>query len=140
MATTEKGKSLECPKFSGKDKDYQVWITKFEAYMKVKGFDKVMAGTEVLALASQVNKSAEELKSEEGNDTGYCTMLLAMDSTRKAFTMVALAKTAALPAGCLKKAYDDTKKTYAPNTSTQTVLLKKEFSNEAGGRLYHLGW
>ena len=43
--TTDKGKGLECPKFSGKDEEYQVWITKFEAYSKVKGFYKVMAGT-----------------------------------------------------------------------------------------------
>ena len=56
-------------------------------------------------------------------------MLLAMDSTRKAFMMVALAKTMKLPAGCLKKASNDIKKTYAPNTSTMVVTLKKEFSN-----------
>ena len=56
-------------------------------------------------------------------------MLLAMDTTGNAFTMVALAKTMELPEGCLKKAYNDIKKIYAPNTSTQAVLLKKEFSN-----------
>ena len=46
MATTmtEEGKGLECPKFSGKDEDYQFWITKFEAYAKVKGFYTVPAG------------------------------------------------------------------------------------------------
>ena len=39
MATTaDKGKGLECPKFMGKDEEYQVWITKFETYAKVKGF------------------------------------------------------------------------------------------------------
>ena len=44
MATTAgKGKGLEGPMFSGKDEEYQVWITKFEAYAKVKGFYKVMA-------------------------------------------------------------------------------------------------
>ena len=107
MATTEKGKSLECPKFSGNNEEYQVWITKFEAYAKVKGFYKVMAGTEVLPLASQATKTAEELKVEEKNDTGYSTMILAMDSTGKAFTMVALAKTMELPEGCMKRAYDD---------------------------------
>ena len=69
-----------------------VWITEFEAYAKVKGFYKVMVGTEVLQLMAQVNKSAEELKVEERNDTGYCTMLLAMESTGKAFTMVALVR------------------------------------------------
>ena len=53
-------------------------------------------------------------------------MLLAMDSTGKALTMVALAKTMELPAGCLKKVYDDIKRTYAPNTSMQVVTLKKE--------------
>ena len=130
MATTaDKGKGLECPKFSGKDEEYQVWITKFEAYAKVKGFYKVMAGTEVLPLASQATKTTAELKVEEKNDTGYCTMLLAMDITGKAFPMVALVKMMELPAGCLKKEYDDIKKTYAPNTSTQVVILKREFSN-----------
>ena len=39
MATTaDKGKGLEGPGFSGNDEEYQVWITKFEAYAKVKGF------------------------------------------------------------------------------------------------------
>ena len=102
--TTEKGKGLECPKFSGKDENYQIWITKFEAYAKVKGFYTVMAGTNVPPPANQATKTAPELKVEEKNDTGYCTMLLAMDSTSKVFTMVALAKMAALPAGCLNKA------------------------------------
>ena len=37
--------------------------------------------------------TAPEQKVEEKNDTEYCTMLLAMDTTGKAFTMVALAKT-----------------------------------------------
>ena len=132
MATTTdkgEGEGLGCPKFSGKDDEYQVWITKFEAYAKVKGFDKIVAGTEVPPPASQAVKSADEMKSQERNDHGCCTMLLAMDSTGKAFTMVALAKTAALPAGCLKKAYNDIKKTYAPNSSMQAVLLKKEVSN-----------
>ena len=82
MATTpDKGKGLDCPKFSGKDEEYQVWITKFEAYTKVKGFYKVMAGTEVQPLASQATKSADEQKVEDKNDTRYCTMLLAMDNT-----------------------------------------------------------
>ena len=91
--TTDKGKSIECLNFSGKVEEYQVWITKFEAYGSVKGFYNVMAGTKTLPPANQTLKSAEELKVEEKNDTGYRTMLLAMDSTRKAFTMVALAKT-----------------------------------------------
>ena len=123
MATsTEKGKGLECPKFSGKDEDYQIWITKFEAYTKVKGFYTVMAGTDVPPPANQATKTAPELK----NDTGYCTMLLAMDSAGKAFTMVALAKTTELPAGCLKKAYDNFKKTYAPNTKEGVQQLQAQ--------------
>ena len=102
-STADKGKGLECPKFSGKDEDYQVWITKFEAYAKVKGFYSVMAGTEVPPPVSQAAKSADELKVEEKNDTGYCTMLLAMDSTGKAFTMVALAKTMEPPSRMLEE-------------------------------------
>ena len=112
--TTDKGKGLECPKFSGKDEDHQVWITKFEAYAKVKGFYKVMAGTKVLPLVSQVTRMAPKQKVEEKNDTGYCTMLLAIDTTGKAFTMVALAKTTELPEGCLKTAYDSIKRLMHP--------------------------
>ena len=40
-------KGLECPKFSDKEGDYQVWVTKFVAYSKVNGFYKIMDGTEV---------------------------------------------------------------------------------------------
>ena len=68
--TTDKGKGLECPKFLGKDEEYQVWITKFKAYSKVKGFYEVMAGTKVPPLMSQTTKTAPELKVEEMNDTG----------------------------------------------------------------------
>ena len=71
LTTADKGKGLECPKFSGKDEEYQVWITKFEAYARVKGFYNVMAGTEVPPLANQTPKSADEMKVEERNDTGW---------------------------------------------------------------------
>ena len=65
MATTaDKGKGLEYPKSSGKEEEYPVWITKFEAYAKVKGFYKVMAGTEVPPPMSQALKSADEPKVE----------------------------------------------------------------------------
>ena len=47
-----------------RDEDYQDWITKFEAYAKVKGFYKVMAGTEVPPPTSQALKSADEPKVE----------------------------------------------------------------------------
>ena len=48
-----------------------------------------MDGTEVPVPNAQANKTAEELKLEEKNDVGYCTLLLAMDSTGKAFSKVA---------------------------------------------------
>ena len=39
MATKkDASKGIECPKFLGKDEDYQVWVTKFVAYSKVKAF------------------------------------------------------------------------------------------------------
>ena len=73
MATTkDSSKGIECLNFSGKDEYYQVWVTKFVAYSKVKGFYKIMAGTEVPVPYAQANKTAEELKLEEKNDVGYC--------------------------------------------------------------------
>ena len=84
MATTkDASKGIECPKFSGKGKDYQVWVTKFVAYSKVKGFYKIMDGNEVPVPSAQANKTTEELKLEEKNDVRYCTLLLAMDSKGK---------------------------------------------------------
>ena len=39
MATTkDASEGIECPKIPGKHEDYQVWVTKFEAYSMVKGF------------------------------------------------------------------------------------------------------
>ena len=75
--TTDKGKGLECPKFSGKDEEYQVWITKFEAYAKVKGCSSVMAGTDVPPPANQATKTAPKLKVEEKN-----TQISTFPSTR----------------------------------------------------------
>ena len=61
MATTKNAsKGIVCPKFSGKDEDYQVWVTKFEAYAMVKGIYKIIDGTEVLVPYVQANKTAEE--------------------------------------------------------------------------------
>ena len=45
VTTKEASKGIECPKFSGKGEDYQVWVTKFEAYSVVKGFYKIMDGS-----------------------------------------------------------------------------------------------
>ena len=50
MATTkDSSKGIECPMFSGKEEDYHVWVTKFDTYSMVKGFYKIMDGTEVPA-------------------------------------------------------------------------------------------
>ena len=101
------------------------------AYSKVKGFYKIMAGTEVLAPYAQANKTAEELKLEEKNDVRYRTLLLAMDSKGKAFSKVANAKPANQREGCLKKAYNELKATYAPNNTMEIMTLKNEFANSA---------
>ena len=104
MATTkDASKGIECPKFLSKDEDYQVWVTKLEAYSMVKGFYKIMDGTKVPVPYAQANKTAEELKLEEKQDVGYCTLLLAMDSKGKAFSKVANAKPANQPQGRLKR-------------------------------------
>ena len=106
-----------------------MWVTKFDAYSMVKDFYKIMDGTEVPVPYAQANKTAEELKLEEKNDIGYCTMLLAMDSKRKAFSKVANAKSANQPKGCLKKAYDELKAAYAPNNMMEIMTLTNEFQN-----------
>ena len=42
MATTkDASKGIECLKFSGKEEDYQVCVTKFDAYSMVKGFYRI---------------------------------------------------------------------------------------------------
>ena len=79
----------------------------------VKGFYKIVDGTEVPVPYAQANKTAEELKLAENNDVGYCMLLLAMDSKGKAFSKVANAKSANWLKGCLKRAYDELKAAYA---------------------------
>ena len=111
MATTkDASKGIECPKISGKELDYQVWVTKIDTYSMVKGFYRIMDGTEVPVPYAQSKNTAEELKVEEKNDVRYCTLLLAMDSKGIAFSKVANAKPANWPKGCLKKAYDELKR------------------------------
>ena len=56
MTTKDASKGIECPKFPGKEEDYQVWVTKFDAYSMVKGFYKIMDGTKVLVPYAQANK------------------------------------------------------------------------------------
>ena len=84
---------------SGKEEDYQEWVTKFDAYSMVKSFYRIMDGTEVPVPYAQANTTAEELKLVEKQDIGYCTLLLAMDSKGKAFSKVANAKPADRPKG-----------------------------------------
>ena len=130
MATTKEAtKGIKCPKFSGKDEDYQVWVTKFVAYSKVKCFYKIMDGTEVPVPYAPDKKTAEELKLEEKNDVGYCTLLLVMDSKGKAFSKVANAKLANQPGGCLKKVYDKLKAAYVPNNTMEIMMLTNAFQN-----------
>ena len=53
----------------GKEEDYQVWVLKFDAYSMVKGFYRIMYGTEVPVPYAQANKPADELKLEEKQDS-----------------------------------------------------------------------
>ena len=95
----------------------------------VKGFFKIMDGTEIPVPYAQANKTEAELKLEEKNDVRYCTLLLAMDSKGKAFSKVANAKPANQPKGCLKKANDELKAAYAPNNTMEIMTLKNEFTD-----------
>ena len=50
-------------------------------------------------------------------------------SQGKAFSKVANVKPVNQPGGCLKKAYNELKATYAPNNTMEIMMLKQDFAN-----------
>jgi hypothetical protein len=73
------------------------------------------------------NMTADEEDLIEKNYQGYARLLMKVG--KFAFKTVAYAKTAELPEGDLKKAYDDLKLVYQPKNTAELVEIKTAFAN-----------
>ena len=103
MSTEDNTSTKAIPQFKGTDEGYVIWLAKFFAHSRVKGFHDVMMGTEPVPDTEKAKKTAEEKKSERRNDVSYSHLIMSVDG--KAFPMVKNARTAELPAGSLSLAW-----------------------------------
>jgi hypothetical protein len=119
--------SIKVIPFSGERAKFREWESKWLAYARVKGFHKVMTRKETVPAESQLSKTADEVKNEDLNNSGYAQLILSVSGT--AFSYVDDAKTTDLPDGDLALAYEKLQEEYAPKGRSDLVEVKTQFNN-----------
>jgi hypothetical protein len=122
-------KAVVMPTFNGKDEVFRVFRTKFGAYARVKGFDKVMSGAEKVPAWDKAAKTTAEDEAETKNNLGYALLLLSIDG--KAFPLVQSAVMAKQPEGDLCEAWNTLIRVYESRTEEAKVDLTTEYHNYA---------
>ena len=111
----DKGSSFRPTQFSGKQEDYVMWAAKFLSYAQVKGFKKVLLGTEVVPHSSTViiESDKEKLRIRKANDMAYSMLNISVNDD-VSFGAIFNAVTEKLPDGDAKMAWDNLKTIFKP--------------------------
>ena len=133
---TIKEETLRVLPFSGNQKDWEVWETKFLAKMKRKGLKKVLvcAITDIpkFKKITESNKySDEETKLLENNSSAYDELLLSITGKTKAgkvaFRLVKTSKNEDYPDGNAAMAWQRLEEKYASKTTASLIGLTGKF-------------
>ena len=141
MSTTEK--NVKILPFSGKKSEFSVWSEQYLARAFLKGWKKVVDGTEKIPSESTIatymaieetNRTDDQkkaIKVDKANKEAYSDLILSMEGTttrgKVAFKLVKSAKTTANPSGDVSLAWKKLMNKYEPSTSTEYVDLQEKF-------------
>ena len=127
MADYDEKDRIKVPIFEGDKAQFREWDIRWNAYARTKGYTDIINGKVKVPKFDKKNMTDEEEELVELNYQGYARLLMKVG--KFAFETVAYAKTAELPEGDLKKAYDDLKLVYQPKNTAELVEIKTAFAN-----------
>ena len=124
--------------FSGKQADWTVWEEKFLAKANIRGYKKLLLGTEIAPKdGDEYDETTaiglENKRMREANEAAYTDLILSIDGTnasgRVAFNLVRLSKNIDHADGDAKMAWARLRNKYATKSAPSLMALKKEFTN-----------
>ena len=131
-------KAIRVISFNGKSVDWTVWEAKFLAKANVKGYKKILLGTEVAPKDDEefdesTPEGAEKKRLREANESAYTDLILSVDGSsangRVAFNLIRLSKTKDRAEGNARMAWQRLRNKYATKSAPSLMALKKEFVN-----------
>ena len=121
-------KAFKAIQFSGKKEDYMMWSAKFLSYAQVKGFKKVILGTEVPPKYDEdVDKDKEKQRIRKANDLAYSMLHIAVKDD-VSFGAVYSATTDNLPDGDAHKAWKNLETIFKPVSNANKHDLEQKFN------------
>jgi gag-polypeptide of LTR copia-type len=129
MSGLDEDKSYKAIQFSGKKEDYQKWSAKFLAYAHVKGFKKVLMGTETPPPAAEDLSTGDVIKKmlRKNNDLAYSVLHMAVKDD-VSFNAIFSATTDDLPDGDARKAWKNLEKIFKPVSNASKHELEQKFN------------
>ena len=124
--------------FSGRQADWTVWEEKFLAKANIRGYKKLLLGTEIAPKdGDEYDETTaiglENKRMREANEAAYTDLILSIDGTsasgRVAFNLVRLSKNIDHADGDAKMAWARLRNKYATKSAPSLMALKKEFTN-----------
>jgi transposase InsO family protein len=124
-------KSIKIIPFSGKQDDYYMWASKFQARAMFKGYLGLLTGTDVApaddATIDETTDAGKKLmKLRKANMEGFSELILSCESP-VAHRLVKMSVSEELPNGDLSLAWKRLEGKYQPKTKTSLVKLKKQY-------------
>ena len=129
--STSGERSVKLPAFSGKDKDYQSWWARFEAYALVYEFDEALSETREASLPATSTTTIDESTAagraakaaKKRNNIAIANFTSAF-LTEELLNLIYRARTADWPKGEAYRVVQGLKKKYEPNDKVSRVELR----------------
>ena len=123
----EEDKAFKSITFSGKKEDYMMWSAKFLSYAQVKGFKKVLMGTESPPASNYLSPDADQKRISKANDVAYSMLNIAVKDD-VSFGAIYTATTDELPDGDAHKAWENLKQIFKPVSNANKHELEQSFN------------
>ena len=112
-------KSIKVIKFNNRKEDWTEFALKFRAIANERGYDEILEGTVSVPRDTDVSGGEESARVKAANKRGYRDLILATKDTL--LTMVANAKTDALPKGDICMAWKKLGKRWDPKSREDKI-------------------
>ena len=130
---------VKLPQFDGEEENYPIWITRFEAYARLKRFEQALSDSvdlptnqeeydEMAAKASPTDEEKKKIRNAKANETAVAQLTMAFQTT-DLLTFVKESKSKEWQHGLAWKIIKNLADEYEPKDEVSKVELKRDLNN-----------
>ena len=131
MVDEESSTTVKLPVFKGEESQYQMWLKRFRAFARVKGFNEALEKSNDLSGSEAVwkaaNKTSNEYKHGVKNNVGMAQLTLALDDPLL-MGLISKAETSDWPGGVAWKVMQALSEKYSPKDRISRIEMRRRLN------------